>query len=100
MMRDQILAALGQVIDPEVGIDIVSLGLVYRIDILGGRVQIQMTMTSAACPLAESLLHDVEAKLRTITGVSEVTVELVWSPPWSPARMTREAREALGWAGD
>jgi metal-sulfur cluster biosynthetic enzyme len=96
-MREQILAALGKVLDPEVGIDIVSLGLVYGIDIVADRVRIQMTMTSPACPLAEQLLADVEASLRDIKGVADIAVELVWDPPWSPARMSRQAREALGW---
>ncbi len=91
------VAAMGDVVDPELGLDIVSLGLVYRVEVCGQLVRVTMTMTSAACPLGEVIVDEVRAALLQIVGVDDVDVELVWTPTWTTARMSPEARAQLGW---
>ena len=90
--------ALRKVIDPEVGMNIVDLGLVYRIEMTGDQVIVEMTMTSPACPMGEMIVEDVEAVLRErLPDSVQREVRLVWSPPWSPALMNEEARKHFGW---
>lgn len=90
--------ALRLVIDPEIGMNVVDLGLVYGTDVTGGHVRVTMTMTTPACPLGESLTAEAEAAIRReVPGVTSVTVELVWEPPWQPAMMSDAAKEQLGW---
>lgn len=96
-LQNRVTSALRAVLDPEVGINIVDLGLVYGIEVNGGRVQVQLTMTTPTCPLGEQIADEAADAVRSIEGVSEVAVELVWDPPWSPARMAPSARESLGW---
>jgi metal-sulfur cluster biosynthetic enzyme len=91
--------ALRGVMDPEAGMNIVDLGLVYGIEVADGAVKVQMTMTSAACPLADMIEGDVhEALQRALPPGTAIDVELVWDPPWTPDRMTGFAREHFGWA--
>lgn len=90
-------AALREVIDPELGLDVVSLGLVYGAEVEGPAVRVRLTMTTPACPLGEQIVADAEARLGEVPGISDVQVSLVWEPPWSPDRMSAEAKEALGW---
>lgn len=90
--------ALRRVIDPEVGMNIVDLGLIYRIDCAPGEVHIDMTMTSPACPLADVILDDIDAVLDPLIPPEvNIRVELVWDPPWSPDMMGTEARTHFGW---
>lgn len=94
----RILTALTEVIDPEVGIDIVNLGLVYDVRASDESASVRMTMTTPACPLGPYLSEQVEAAIRGELGEgAAVDVEVVWDPPWSPERMSREARRTLGW---
>jgi FeS assembly SUF system protein len=96
-LSEAIIAALRTVYDPEISVNLYDLGLIYRLDIEpAGRVAIQMTLTAPACPVAGILPGQVEAAVRTVAGVSEVTVELVWEPPWDQERMSDEARLSLG----
>lgn len=89
-------AALKQVIDPELGVNIVDLGLVYGIAIAGAAVTVTMTMTTPACPLGEYLKDLVGAGVRReVPAVEAVDVSLVWQPPWSPDLISDEAREQL-----
>jgi metal-sulfur cluster biosynthetic enzyme len=89
------------VIDPEVGINIVDLGLVYGVDVDEDRVRIALTMTTPSCPLGEYITGEVEGVLRRIAGArSAVEVVLVWEPPWEPRMMTDAAKRALGWTAD
>lgn len=90
--------ALRAVIDPEIGVNIVDLGLVYRIEMRDGRLRIDLTMTSPACPMSQIVVDDVQAVADAIVpdGVA-IDVELVWEPPWAPSMMTDAAREILGW---
>ncbi len=99
VLRARATDALRHVIDPEIGIDVVELGLVYGVDVHGGDVRVLMTMTSPACPLGEQILEEAYARLFRVDGVGEVEIELVWEPPWTPDRMSPAAKEALGWAG-
>ena len=94
---EQVGEALGLVLDPELGIDVVALGLVYSVEVRGGAVRVAMTMTSPACPLGESLATEAEAAIRqAVPGVTSVAVELVWEPPWTQERMSEAAKLELG----
>jgi metal-sulfur cluster biosynthetic enzyme len=95
---NDILDALRNVIDPEIGINIVDLGLVYEAEIRAGHVHVVMTMTTAACPLGESIAEEAQKTIRErVPGVTTVSVDLVWEPPWQPSMMSAAARERLGW---
>lgn len=95
--EEQILAALRTVFDPEIPVNIYDLGLIYGLDTDGeGRVQIRMTLTAPACPVAGSLPAEVERAVLAVPGASAVRVELVWDPPWSAERMSEAARLELG----
>lgn len=94
----EILEALRGVVDPEMGIDVVDLGLVYEATARDGDVHVVMTMTTAACPLGESMADEAEAIIRRcVPGVRSVKVDLVWEPPWRPSMMSTAARTRLGW---
>ncbi len=96
MTAADIRDALREVTDPELGINIVDLGLVYRIDLDGAVVRITMTMTSPACPLRDYIQSLVEsAILERVPGVERLEVEIVSEPPWSEDMMTEEARRQL-----
>lgn len=97
-LHGRVLEALHDVIDPELGLDVVELGLVYGVDIDEGRVQVRLTMTTPACPLGEQIVRDAHERVAACEGVAEARVELVWEPPWSPSRMSPSAKEALGWS--
>ena len=97
MNDDDVLAALKAVIDPELGINIVDLGLVYRAERIGEVVAVRMTMTTPSCPLGEMLLEEVrEALQQRFPHAAQVSVELVWDPPWSAELMSLAARHQLG----
>lgn len=95
--KEQVLEALEQVYDPEIPVDIVNLGLVYDVAIEDGIVRLRMTMTSAGCPVGDYLAQEAKRAVEALDGVEAVGVELVWDPPWSPERMSPEARKTLGW---
>lgn len=96
--RAAILAELRRVIDPEVGMNIVDLGLIYKVDIAGDAVTIDMTMTSPACPMGDMMVDEVKATLDAMlpSGMS-AEVRLVWSPPWEPSLMSEAARKHFQW---
>lgn len=95
--RGELLETLEQVIDPELGIDIVNLGLVYEVRVTGEDIYVGMTLTTPGCPLHGSITRDVRVRLERLEGAGWVEVELLWSPPWSPERMSDEARQQLSW---
>jgi len=96
-LRDRVIAALKTVYDPEIPINLYDLGLIYGISINDtGRVDIRMTLTSPACPVAGSLPGKVEQVVRSVDGVSAADVELVWNPPWTQERMSEAAQLELG----
>jgi FeS assembly SUF system protein len=95
-MTDEIVTALKTVYDPEIPADIYELGLIYKVDIADDRaVAVDMTLTTPNCPSAAELPHMVEDAVASVPGVREVTVKLVWDPPWDPSRMSDEARLVL-----
>ncbi|KQL46068.1 FeS assembly SUF system protein [Brevibacillus choshinensis] len=94
--EDAIWSALEEVIDPEVGVNIVDLGLVYEVKVDDkGRADIEMTLTIPECPLADEIVKNVKEATAAISGIHEVNVSLVWEPKWSPARMNDRAREEI-----
>ena len=96
-LRDQVVEALKTVYDPEIPVNIYELGLIYTVDVNQARdVKIEMTLTSANCPAAQSMPAEVEFKTKSIEGVGEVTVDVVWDPPWTPEHMSEAARLELG----
>lgn len=92
---EQICAALRQIIDPELGINMVDLGLIYGVQIQEGAVDIRMTLTTRGCPLHASFIQAVERATRALPGVTQSRVEVVWEPRWTPDRMTPEGKQAL-----
>lgn len=95
-LEKRIIEALKTVYDPEIPVDIYELGLIYEVNILeGGRVDIKMTLTSPMCPVAESLPMEVQQKVWEVDGVSEVSLNVVYDPPWNKDMMSEEARFAL-----
>jgi FeS assembly SUF system protein len=96
-MKEEIMERLGEVEDPELGIDIVNLGLVYGVDIDDdGNVKITMTLTAMGCPLASTINGQVTEAVKKVDGVRDVEVNIVWNPPWTKDRMSRYAKIALG----
>ena len=96
-LKDNIMGALEDVVDPEIGIDIVNLGLVYDLSINHeGVATVDMTLTSMGCPMAGQIVKEVEAAVNEIPEVNATNVNLVWSPPWSKDKMSRYAKIALG----
>jgi len=96
-IKQKVIDVLRTVYDPEIPVDIYELGLVYTVDVNNeGAVAITMTLTSPACPVAESLPPEVEQKVSAVDGVSSARVEITWEPPWSPDRMSEAARLTLG----
>ncbi|HEO5196306.1 TPA: metal-sulfur cluster assembly factor [Streptococcus agalactiae] len=96
-IKDRILEALEMVIDPELGIDIVNLGLIYEIRFEdNGRTEIDMTLTTMGCPLADLLTDQIHDVMKIVPEVTETEVKLVWYPAWSVDKMSRYARIALG----
>ncbi|ADV63794.1 protein of unknown function DUF59 [Isosphaera pallida ATCC 43644] len=96
--QDTIIDALKTVTDPELGVNIVDLGLVYTIQAREeeGEIDVEMTLTSPACPAGPQILRDATDALENLEGVSKANVRLVMSPPWSMERMTDDARDQLG----
>ncbi len=98
-MNDDIRAALKTVIDPELGINIIDLGLVYHAERVANGIDIALTMTTPACPLGEMMSEEVKRVLRErFPDVPDVRVDIVWDPPWSPELMSEESRRQLGLA--
>lgn len=95
--REDVREGLKSVYDPEIGINIVDLGLVYDADISeNGDVLVTMTLTSLGCPLGPVIVQEVQHALKEFEGIGEIDVKLVWSPPWSPALMSEDAKDELG----
>jgi len=94
---DDVIMALKQVIDPELGINIVDLGLVYEAQVADGDVLITMTMTTLACPLGSHLVDEATFMVQQLTDAASVDVQLVWQPAWTPMMMSLEAKQSLGW---
>jgi FeS assembly SUF system protein len=97
IIEAEVIEALRTCYDPEIPVNIYELGLIYGIEVgPSGAVGIQMTLTSPNCPAAQSLPADVSEKAKSVPGVTEVHVDIVWDPPWDPSRMSDAARLQLG----
>ena len=97
-LRQPITDALKRVVDPEVALNIVDVGLVYGVTVSDGMVQANVTMTSAACPVTDVIVGDIERELDAVVPPDLlVHVELVWFPPWTPDRMSLGAKRFMGW---
>ncbi len=94
--EEQVTDALREVYDPEIGINIVDLGLVYGAEVQDGTVDVKMTLTSMGCPLGPVITQEVRGALSGLMGIGEASVKIVWSPPWSPDKMSEDARDELG----
>ena len=94
---DDVEAALSNVIDPELGLDFVELGLIYGIDIDGGHVHVTFSLTTPACPIGPQVSEQIDEFVGELDGVNEVTSSMVFTPPWSPDRMSEDAKFALGY---
>ena len=94
--REEVVEALRQVEDPELGMDIVELGLFYGAEIEGPKVHVTYTLTSMGCPAGPLIQEDIERVLQEIPGVGEVQSELTFDPPWTPDRMSDDAKFILG----
>ena len=94
--EEDVLEVLRECFDPEIPVNIVDLGLVYEIAIQPARVDVKMTLTALGCPMAGEVMTDVRDHLLQLPGVEEAGVELVYEPPWTPERMTEDARWELG----
>ena len=93
---EEVMDALKGVFDPEIPVNIVDLGLVYDVKVENGIANIKMTLTSQGCPLIESLEKEIKDLVSSISGINGVDINLVWDPPWSPARMSEAAKDELG----
>jgi metal-sulfur cluster biosynthetic enzyme len=94
--KDDVVEALRQVEDPELGMDIVDLGLLYDVEIEGPKVKVIHSLTSMGCPAGPMIQEDIHNTTAALPGVEEVEVELTWSPPWTPERMSDDAKFILG----
>ena len=94
--REEIVNALHTVEDPELGMDIVELGLYYDAEIEGERVKIVHSLTSMGCPAGPMIQEDISRTAREVPGVEDVEIELTWDPPWTPDRMSDDAKFILG----
>ena len=94
--RDEVMEVLRQVEDPELGMDIVDLGLLYEVEVEGPKVKILYSLTSMGCPAGPLIAGDIERAAREVEGVEEVDLELTFDPPWTPDKMSDDAKFILG----
>jgi metal-sulfur cluster biosynthetic enzyme len=94
--REQVVDALRVVEDPELGMDIVELGLLYDVEVEGPKVHVEYTLTSLGCPVGPMIEEQIRETVASMDGVEEVESELTWDPPWSPERMSDDAKFILG----
>ena len=95
-LYEAVIAALKDIFDPEIPVNIYDLGLIYGVEVDEGHVHVNMTLTTPNCPVAETMPTEVELRVGSVPGVGVVDVNLVWDPPWDPGKMTDEARLELG----
>jgi metal-sulfur cluster biosynthetic enzyme len=96
--EERVRDILRSVVDPEIGLNIVDVGLIYRVDCTPDSVSIEMTMTSPACPMSEMIVDDAgQALAAALPENCKIEIELVWSPPWDPSMMSQRGKATLGW---
>lgn len=97
-LHPAVVKALRRVVDPEVALSIVDVGLVYGVRVTGAACHVRLTMTSAACPVTDVILEEAGVELeRAVPALPRIEIELVWEPPWTPERMSPSARKFMGW---
>ena len=95
---EQVLDSLKQCMDPEIPINIVDMGLIYEVDVKeNNKIDIKMTMTTRGCPLHDTLVNDVKRYVNKVPGVTDVNIEIVWEPPWTPERMSEEGKKLINY---
>jgi metal-sulfur cluster biosynthetic enzyme len=94
--KEQVVDALRVVEDPELGMDIVELGLLYDVDVAGPKVRVEYTLTSMGCPVGPMIEEQIREAVTEMEGVDEVETDLTWNPPWSPEKMSDDAKFILG----
>ena len=94
--REEVVEALRQVEDPELGMDIVDLGLVYEVEVEGPTAKVRYSLTSMGCPAGPLIAQDIDRVAREVPGVEDVDLELTFDPPWTPDRMSEDAKFILG----
>ncbi len=95
-LYESVIDALKEIYDPEIPVNIYDLGLIYGVEVNEGHVMVTMTLTTPHCPVAESMPGEVEMRVGAVPGVGDAEVNLVWDPPWDPAKMSDEAKLELG----
>jgi FeS assembly SUF system protein len=93
---EEIVKALKECYDPEIPVNVWDLGLIYDVSVDGDNVHVKMTLTAPGCPMHTFISQEVKQKLQSISGVKEASVEVVWDPPWSPDKMSPQAKAQLG----
>jgi len=97
IIEAEVIEALRTVFDPEIPVNVYELGLIYLVEVSNeGAVMIRMTLTSPHCPAVQSMPAEIEGKVRAISGVTDVSIDLVWDPPWDQSKMSEAARLQLG----
>ena len=94
--QEQVREALREVYDPEIPVNVVDLGLIYKVKIEGSKVEVDMTMTARGCPMYAYIAEQTRKRLLKIEGVEEAEINVVWEPPWNPTMISEEARKRLG----
>jgi metal-sulfur cluster biosynthetic enzyme len=94
---DDVMDALSNVIDPELGLDFVELGLIYGVEVSGGDVHVTFTLTTPGCPIGPQVTEQIEEFVGELEGVATIESEMVFTPPWSPEKMSEDAKFALGY---
>jgi FeS assembly SUF system protein len=94
--KEDVIKVLRDCYDPEIPINVWDLGLVYDIGIDGDKIHVKMTLTAPGCPMHTMISADVKSKLESLDGIKQASVEMVWDPPWSPDKMSEEAKAQLG----
>ena len=95
--EEEVTEALTNVIDPELGLDFVELGLVYGVQVDGGRVEVTFTLTTPACPIGPQVSEQMQEFVGELDGVDEVVTTMIFTPPWTPEKMSEDAKFALGY---
>lgn len=94
--KDEVLKALSEVMDPELGVSLVDLGLIYDVTVEDDKVDVKMTLTAPGCPLHSIMRENAQNRISQIDGVKEANVQVVWDPPWKPEMMSEAAKKHLG----
>lgn len=96
--KELVLQKLSEVVDPEIGLNIVEMGLIYSVEINDESVNVKMTLTAPGCPLQNTLVSIAKDSIQQLPGVKNVNIQIVWDPPWHPSMMSEEAKKKLGFS--